>query len=103
MCWNNQGIVSPIEDNNHAFDLDSNKRSVICNIISISCAIIKRETVLKFQDGNINGKQRVSVGHNCLRNKKSFNAIPPSSDDDSLQNFGENYVFCSQPKNMEFN
>ena len=81
-----------MEEKNHTFDLNSNKRSVICNIISISCAIIKRETVLKFRDGNIHAQQRVSVGHNCRSNKKSFNAIPPSGDDDSLQNVSENYV-----------
>ena len=32
-----------------------------------------------------------------------MNVIPSSSDDDSLQNVGQNYVVCSQPKNMDFN
>ena len=33
----------------------------------------------------------------------SINVIPSSGDDDSLQNVGQNYVMCSQPKNMDFN
>ena len=33
----------------------------------------------------------------------SINVIPSSGDDDSLQNVDQNYVVCSQPKNMDFN
>ena len=33
----------------------------------------------------------------------SINVIPSSGDDDSLQNVGQNYVVCSQPKNMDLN
>ena len=32
-----------------------------------------------------------------------INVIPSSGDDDSLQNVGQNYVVCSQPKNMDLN
>ena len=33
----------------------------------------------------------------------SINVIPSCSDDDSLQNVGQNYVVCSKPKNMDLN
>jgi len=33
----------------------------------------------------------------------SINVIPSSGDDDSLQNVGQNYVVCSQSKNMDLN
>ena len=33
----------------------------------------------------------------------SINVILSSGDDDSLQNVGQNYVVCSQPKNMDLN
>ena len=33
----------------------------------------------------------------------SINVIPSSGDDDSLQNVGQNYVVCSQAKNMDLN
>jgi len=33
----------------------------------------------------------------------SINVIPSSGDNDFLQNVGQNYVVCSQPKNMDLN
>ena len=33
----------------------------------------------------------------------SINVIPYYGDDDSLQNVGQNYVVCSQSKNMDLN
>ena len=51
---------------------------------------------MRFQDSSIHGQ-------NCRNDMTSINVIPSSGDDDSLQNVGQNYVVCSQPKNMHLN
>ena len=58
---------------------------------------------MKFQGSSIHGQQLLSVGNHCRKDMISINVILSSGDDDSLQNVGQNYVVCSQPKNMDLN
>ena len=61
--WIRNDVVMNEEDD------EAERRSLPTKQIKISiqdsCAIIKRDTVLIFQDSNIQGQQLVSVGHNC--------------------------------------